>query len=990
MLPEIGALRPWADPGCVALGRLRARSTLTPFPSAEAARHGDRTRSPWWRSLEGTWELRRFAHPDLVPATAVGPAREAPGWRRVPVPSNWTLQGFGDVPHYTNVVMPFPERPPELPSELPTGVYRRRFTVPREWRERRVILHVGGAESVHVVYVNGRFVGYGTDSRLPSEYDVSRQLQPGANDLAVVVVRYSAQSYVEDQDQWWMAGLHREVFLEARGRVHVHDVHATTGWAAGRGRLDATVIVDPGPVPPAPGWRVRSWIETREGRRLGRVAEGEVPHLTVPYLFEGYQVRLSWPQVPKVRPWTAETPERYRLMVELVTPDGDVAEVLAVTVGFRTVEVSDGRLRVNGRPITIFGVNRHDHHPDRGKALTVDDLRADLVTMKRHGVNAVRTSHYPNDHRFYDLCDELGLYVVDEANIESHAFNTSLCHDPRYRTTWMERGARMVTRDRNHPSIIVWSLGNESGYGPHHEALAAWIRAVDPSRPLHYEGAIFHAGWVDGGRTVTDVVCPMYPPVEAIERYAREGRGDRPLIMCEYSHAMGNSNGGLADYWQVIDAHPVLQGGFVWEWKDHGLRQRVGRAERFAYGGQFGDEPNDGNFVADGLVSPTGEPHPAMQELAWVHRPVAVRPGRGATVRVRNRQSFRDLGWLRGSWELSVDGEVVRRGRFAPPVPPGEERVVPLPAAPPPGSGECLLTFRWKQAADTAWAKAGHLVAWDQLVLRPARPARVPAGPVADAAAVARTPVGELLGGLPRLQLWRAPVDNDGFKLMPELHRTLGVGGQALFRWLRAGLPDADPDSLVRHRARAVVEPDGSVVVAHRVEVPPELDDLPRVGVVFELPPGFELLRWYGRGPRESMPDRSAGALLGVWEAAPDELPYLVPQEFGMRTDCRWFEIRDPGAGTTLRIEALAPAGLHVTATHHHPLELTAAADVTELVRRPGLVVSVDAAHRGVGTASCGPDVAPRYRLGAGTYRFAYRLTVHRSAGAPAGSGRWR
>ncbi|MDO9176125.1 MAG: glycoside hydrolase family 2 TIM barrel-domain containing protein, partial [Actinomycetota bacterium] len=461
------------------------------------------------------------------------------------------------------------------------------------------------------------------------EYDVTEFARPGENEIAIVVARYSALSYVEDQDQWWMAGLHREVAIEARGAAHFADVvcDALLQVESGTGVLD--VVASVGWSSPAAGYRVRATLRSARGTRVGRAVVQAVPHqFAAPYVFQGFVTRHQF-TVPAVKAWSAESPTRYRVELELLAPDDSVLDRTHQLVGFRHVEVRRRELLVNGQPVWVFGVNRHDHHPERGKAVTVADMRADLVTMRQHNITAVRTSHYPNDAAFYDLCDELGLYVIDEANIESHAYNTSLCDDPRWRSAWLARGSRMVQRDRNHPSIIMWSLGNESGYGSNHDALAGWIRSADPSRPLHYEGAVFHAGWVSGGVTSSDVVCPMYPTIDAIRRYGESGKGTRPLIMCEYSHAMGNSNGSLADYWDVITSTPGLQGGFLWEWKDHGIRQTLPDGTvRLAYGGQFGDEPNDGNFVADGLVDSDGEPHPAMREVHWVYRPVTVHAGR--------------------------------------------------------------------------------------------------------------------------------------------------------------------------------------------------------------------------------------------------------------------------------------------------------------------------------------------------------------------------
>jgi beta-galactosidase len=724
---------------------------------------------------------------------------------------------------------------------------------------------------------------------------------------------------------------------------------------------------------------VRLSLRSPKGTLVGKPSTIAVPHqFERPYIFEGFLTRHRL-TVPKVQAWSAESPTRYRVDVELLDQHGDVLERTHQLIGFRHVEVRDRQLLVNGQPVWFFGVNRHDHHPERGKAVTEADMRADLITMRQHNITAVRTSHYPNDSRFLDLCDELGLYVVDESNIESHAYNTSLCNDPRWRSAWVARGSRMVERDRNHPCIVMWSLGNESGYGVNHDALAGWMRSADPSRPLHYEGAIFHDGWVDGGLMSTDVVCPMYATIDAIREYGESGKGTRPLILCEYSHAMGNSNGSLADYWQVITTTPGLQGGFLWEWKDHGIRQLLPDGKvRLAYGGQFGDAPHDGNFVADGLVGSYGEPHPAMREVAWVYRPVTIAAGRRkGTIRIGNRQSFTDLGWLRAEWELTVEGVVAERGTLTlPKVAPHTSVDVALPCAVPAGAVDVQFTVRFRARAHQPWAPKGHLVAWDQIQLAAVPRRRTVAAPKSAAGAAQ---VEKVLTSPVTLSLFRAATDNDGFKLMPELRERIRVGGTALTAWLEAGLDRLPADTLVQHECDRREVP-GGVEYHHTVVVPPSLADLPRVGVSFALPGRFSQVRWFGNGPHENYPDRKGGALLGTWQQAPDEPPYLVPQEFGLRTDCRWFELIDPSKGQSLRIDVLQPAALHCSATHFTAAALFAARTETELRPHKDLIVHLDVAHRGLGTASCGPDVLPQYRLQPGTYRFAYRLSLtHRT-----------
>jgi len=474
-------------------------------------------------------------------------------------------------------------------------------------------------------------------------------------------------------------------------------------------------------------------------------------------------------EVPSVEPWSAERPRRYSLRIALRAPSGEVVDEATVRIGFRRVEIHGLDLLINGRRVYVRGVNRHDFDQHTGRVISVDSMRADLVQMKRFGFNAVRTSHYPNDPAFLDLADELGLYVIDEADIESHAFQSTLCDDSRYLGQWVTRVSRMAERDKNHASVILWSLGNESGHGLNHAAAAAWLRGYDPSRPLHYEGAIRY-DWTSD-QTISDITCPMYPPISAIVGHATSGLQRHPLIMCEFSHAMGNSNGTLAEYWDAIESTAGLQGGFIWEWWDHGLVQQLpDGTRRWAYGGDFGESPHDGNFVADGMNWPDRRPKPAMWEhkrlaapVSLAGRPVDLRAGR---VELTSRQDFTDLGWLRGSYELTIDGEPSCGGDFdVPRLGPGERAEVQLPGwATPTGGGEAWLTVRLRTAEALPWAPRDFEVCALQLPVAQGSQEGVPlprthrAGVALDEHSLLRH---RLLARAPVLSLWRAPTDND-------------------------------------------------------------------------------------------------------------------------------------------------------------------------------------------------------------------------------------
>ena len=596
-------------------------------------------------SLDGVWDFQLYGSPREVPPKWYG---LSDGWQPATVPGLWTMDPtVDDWPHYTNIIMPWPGlEAPETPERNPVGLYRRSFDLAKAWLGDDVIVHLGGFESVAAVWCNGTFVGMSKDSRLAAEFDLSDHVVAGENHLSVMVIRYSDATWIEDQDHWWHGGIHRSVFVEARPRDRIDDLRTIADFdpSTGTGRLEVGAHV----IGRAPG-EVRVSLYDAGQQIAGdqapvpMVPDGPpLQQLVTSYSFEGRVATVEIPDLV-IEPWTAETPRRYLVVTELLDDAGIVAMATSVRVGFRRVEVRDRRFLVNGTPIVFHGVNRHDHHPDTGKVLSEADLRADLDLMLTNNINAVRCAHYPNDPVLLDLCDELGLWVIDEANVESHARLRSISDDPRYLPAIVDRVSRMVIRDRNHPCVVMWSLGNESGHGTAHDAAAAWVRASDPSRPLHYEGAVqrrFRIGdefELEAAlqapsareRAVTDVVCPMYASVEAITAWAEWAEetelDDRPLILCEFSHAMGNSNGGFDRYAEAFHRYPALAGGFVWDWKDQGLRKTAANGREFwAYGGHFGDEPNDANFCINGLVGPDGLAHPGLEEVKWGYRPIAV------------------------------------------------------------------------------------------------------------------------------------------------------------------------------------------------------------------------------------------------------------------------------------------------------------------------------------------------------------------------------
>ncbi|MGE9289741.1 MAG: glycoside hydrolase family 2 TIM barrel-domain containing protein, partial [Puniceicoccales bacterium] len=718
------------QPELTGINRVPMRATQYSYPKPEDALEGVRENSPWFRSLDGTWRFLFRENPAELPEGVEAADATDEDWADMPVPSLWSMQGYS-FPHYTNVKMPFHAEPPFAPERNPTGVYHRSFTVDPEWRGRRVVLHFGGVDGVLQLYLNGEFIGLNKDSRLPSEYEITNQVKwEGENQLTAIVIQYSDASYIEDQDQWRMGGIHREVYLYSTGTVHLEDVKALTDFdsQSGGGSLDLQVRVAMGNHPEE-GWTV-DWqlFDISGSQEIGGSREEIITrrdHL------------LSWPRIgfhvqhnlDVIEPWSAEKPTRYRLLLNLNSPSGDRVESTAILIGFRRVEVKERELLVNGKPVMFHGVNRHDHTDTGANVVTEELMRKDLEVMKAHNVNAIRTSHYPNDPLFYDLCDEYGFYVIDEANIESHEFHNIICDDKRYLNAFVERGMRMVMRDKNHPSIIMWSLGNESGYGSNHDAMAGWIRKYDPTRVLHYEGAISRgqskSDW-DQGALATDIICPMYSEIQEMIDWVSEDRDPRPIIPCEYSHAMGNSNGCLKEYYEAFEKYKGLQGGFIWEWIDHGLKETAENGKEYwTYGGDYGDQPNDANFVADGLVWPDRTPHPGLLEFKKLAQPLAVeRCGEsGLKIGIRSKLDFRDLGYLRGEWTLLGEGKVLASGELnLEDIGPGATREFDLDEARALADGfdgETLsLHFSFVLKEGEGLLPAGHEVAWGHVSLR--------------------------------------------------------------------------------------------------------------------------------------------------------------------------------------------------------------------------------------------------------------------------------
>jgi beta-galactosidase len=903
--------------------------------------------------------------------------------------------------------------------------------VPDDWDGRQIYLHFGGVSSAFYLWVNGHEVGYSQGSRTPAEFNVTEYLEPGENMVALEVYRYSDGSYLECQDFWRISGIFRDVSLYSWGDLHIRDFEVHTGLDEKYedAELDIDVWVrNLGET--AQPFNVEAQLFDAEGRvivdGLKTSAEADA----------GGEIKIRFDRrVAEPPKWSAENPNLFRLVVTLRDTEGSVVQSVSTNVGFREVEITGGQLLVNGVAVLIKGTNRHEHDPDTAHVMSTEGMIRDILLMKQYNINAVRTSHYPNVTEWYDLCDLYGLYVIDEANIESHGIgydpDKTLGNKPEWGKAHLDRTISMVERDKNHPSIIIWSLGNEAGDGVNFTATSSWIRERDPSRPVHYERAELGPN--------SDIYCPMYERIPQIVEYA-EKFDDRPLIMCEYSHAMGNSNGNLKDYWDAIYKYERLQGGFIWDWVDQGLRQPVpGKPGEFyfAFGGDF--EPpgvyHDDNFLMNGLVSADRVPHPGLLELKKVYQYIAVEEVDLATgeIAITNGYAFIDLSGFSGFWEVKGDGEILASGRLpALELGPSESRKVtlPLPEITPQLGAEYWLNLSFRLADGASWADRGHEVAWEQFKLdvgeetpdldvQTLPPLALSQeddditvsgdGFIVRFDAITGTVESwmvdgtELIRAGPRPNFWRAPTDNDRGNGWPERCApwkaatanwkvTASAISQPMPARVEVRFDGSFADVESTNKVTYTVLGNGDIVVGH--DFTPgglEFDEVPRFGMQIVVPGGFETVTWYGRGPHESYWDRKAGARVGVWSGSVDDqfVDYSEPQENGNKTDVRWVSLtNNDGAGLMVMGAPLVDFSVH----HYTTRDLETAKHSYQMEYREDVTFNIDMKQTGVGgDTSWGARTHDQYTVWSEPMSFSFRLrplaAATPAAGPPTGSG---
>ena len=959
-------------------------------------------------SLDGTWKFLFAKNNDLCPKDFHKPGYNTRKWSKIQVPGSWELQGF-DAPIYTDTRYPFPANPPYVPTDYnPVGAYIREFTVPNGWEGMDIFLDFEGVESAYYVWVNGELAGYAEDSRLPSHFNVTKLLKKGSNKLAVKVFRYSDGSYLEGQDYWKYSGIERDVYLYARPQSRIRDFRMTAELVNDYkdGELDLDILLHQ----PKVGETVEVKVLDKGKEIYNR--KKSITSIT-DTLFSQQEI------FPNIRAWNAETPNTYTLVVSTFDAQGKPLESFTHLFGFRTVEMRNGMQMINGKAVLFKGVNRHEHDPHKGRTISIASMIHDIQLMKQFNLNGVRNCHYPNYSAWYELCTEFGLYMVDEANIESHGMmdhkDGTLANYPDWERPFMERMSRMIARDRNYSAIVTWSMGNESGYGKHFETLYDYTKKIDPTRPVQYEGGGYDAK--------SDIYCPMYARIWSLRRHINQ-RDKRPLIMCEYAHAMGNSVGNFQDYWDLIYKYDQLQGGFIWDWVDQtfAIKDKNNR-DIWAFGGDMGfvGIVNDSNFCANGLVAADRSLHPHIYEvkkvLQYIHfEPVAFTPNK---IKVSNRHDFIGLEGYTLRWAVECDGKAIQGGEMDfPVITPGSSANIELPLKALPADGkEYFLTLRAFTKHEAPLIPKGHEVAIEQWIL----PTTQIAGKVQPANSTLATDrnneaitlkgnnfqiafstqngeMTELIYHGKNLikeglqpNFWRPLTDND----IPNGHLNRCA------TWKTAG-KDAKLENLeVTEKQQIVIvtatykmeaqgstlqtiydiHPDGAVRVSmHFTPGKQALNEMPRLGMRMILPAEYEMMSWLGRGPQENYADRKTGALIGLYNATVWEQfhPYVRAQETANHCDVRWIALRN-AAGEGLLVTGEDP--LSVSAWNF-PME-----DIeyrpSQVERRHGgsilkkdiIWLNIDHQQMGVGGDNTwGAQVHPEYTITPHEWKYNFTL----------------
>ena len=1031
-------LNDWENPAVIGINKLPARATMYSFTSETAALQFYKENSSRVKSLNGSWQFNWSPRPSEAPDEFLQSSFS--DWKNIPVPSNWELEGYGQAV-YVNSGHPWHryDYPKIGEEDNPVGIYKKTFTVPSDWKDMNVRLHFGGVTSAMYVWINGKAVGYSQGSRLPAEFDITDYLQNGENTLIAKVFRWSDGSYIEVQDHWRLSGIHRDVLLMAEPKIAIQDFFVKTDLD--KTFTDATVMIHP-KIRAAKGKEerttkadLRGWSLTAKVYDENKKVVGEQVidvNTIVKYRF-GQRMAAKFDffnfKIANPKKWTAETPNLYTLILALKNQAGELVEAKSCRVGFRKYEWNKGVFKVNGEAVKLYGVNRHDHNKDHGKVVSYEDMKRDMELLKQYNFNTVRCSHYPNNPEFYDLCDEYGIYVMDEANVESHGLRGELSNDPAWANAFVDRAIRMVERDKNHPCIFSWSLGNESGLGPNHAAMAGWIKYYDPERMIHYEGANGGGGDLSPQYNkaptdpwdFTDMISRMYPTLKEFSEMDMSQTGKKVVISCEYTHAMGNSNGSLKEIWDVIHRNPRIAGAYIWDWIDQGIavKEKDG-CEHYAYGGYFGEKEHNANFCLNGLINADQSIKPVMMECKYVFQPFVFKNynPKKSNLEVFCRRAFLDVDNYDFHYAVLEDGKVIAEGKLeSPKFSDSRTGRLNIPKLPTFTTGkEYHLNLFASVKKDVRWAKKGYTVASEQISLSNSLNTFRK-----NISTAATTPLSlskndkdwtisnskikvkfDLQKGyLETFQVnektiiekpivpnfWRAITDND--RLGWKTPKRLAYWKQATQEQALAELTveKNTPEQIVIqvihqlpkkeaiHQSRYHIFADGTLEITSELNANIQLPYLPRLGLQLGLNKDFSTIKWLGKGPHENYIDRNHAAFVGLYESSLDQFPfsYVYPQENGNRTQTRWASF------TNNQAQGLKVAGsLFEFSAHPYTNEnIDKATTICELEEADHINVNIDHRQMGVGGFNSWTNKAApleQYRIPAGNYL--YKITL--------------
>jgi beta-galactosidase len=1014
----------WENSEIFGINKETARATFLPYANEQQAVADVYSASPYYLSLDGTWKFNWHKKPVDKPEGFYKQGYDVSKWDNIQVPGNWELQGFG-VPIYTNITYPHPKNPPYIDhNDNPVGCYVRNFNLPTAWDGRRVYLHFESGLAAMYIWINGQYVGYSEITKSPAEFDITPYIQKGENSIAIEGYRWSDGSYLEDQDFWRLSGFDRSIYLYSTGQIRIRDFfvkgNLDTSYKNGLFSLDLNVK---NYSKEKTGVQVEMKLLDNNGKQLFQKSHSL-------NIAAGEEIQtVFFQKVPSPKLWSNETPNLYTLLVSLKDKAGKTIEVTSTKTGFRRVEIKNAQLLINGKPVLVRGVNIHEHNPYSGHVQNKETMLKDIALMKQNNINAVRMSHYPHSVLWYKLCDEYGLFVCDEANLETHGmgaewqdwFNRE--EHPAYRSEWAEahkdRVVRMMERDKNHPSVIIWSMGNECGNGPVFYDIYKWLKQRDNTRPVQFEQA--------GENENTDIVCPMYPGIESMKKYAARTDVTRPYIMCEYSHAMGNSSGNFQEYFDIIATSPHMQGGFIWDWVDQGLTAKddSGR-DYWAYGGDIGgyQYTHDQNFCANGLITPDRKPHPALYEVKKVYQDILFHAKDIAkgVITIANRFLYNDLKNYDFKWELLKNGKRIAGDGITVSQPASTKKdiTIALPALSQEAGQEYFLNIFAYTKEATEMIPANHEIAREQFAF-----------PVNDYFATVETSssgkveivkddnntlllkAGEvsiafskrsgalenyayknerLLSSGPQPDFWRAPTDNDYGNRMPEICNVWRTAGNN--KTLKSFNIQNKNDKVIvvseyllndvlsPYTVVYTIESDASVKVKTSWKAGREnLPEMPRFGMQMQLPAELDNLTYYGRGPWENYSDRNTASFIGIYRSSVAEqtFDYIRPQENGNKTDVRWLTLTN-NQGVGIQIKGLQP--LSVKAAHNPASDLDFGttkknSHPSDVTPRKNIFLNVDYLQRGVGgDDSWGRLPHEPYRLLGNTYEYEYEISI--------------